>query len=144
MEGIAPPLKCLIEMQSALQNGESVRTGLARYAKNANDVFADDVRRFLFDWDQGRDWRVRVCAISSPHRRALLEIAAQGLSGQPILVLLEELRRDVEDACGLEIKSRLEMLPLKMLFPLLLLLFPSYLLLLFGPILNSFLRELER
>jgi hypothetical protein len=48
MEGLAPPLQCLIEIQSALQNGESVRSGLLRYIQSEPEGFALDVRRFLF------------------------------------------------------------------------------------------------
>lgn len=146
MEGLAPSLKCLIEIQSALLNGEPARAGLERYVAGSavDEAFARDVRRFLFDWDQGRDWRSGVAAIESPHRRALLELAACGMSGQAILAHVAELRGEIERASENEIRARLDLLPLRMLFPLLFLLFPSYLLLLFGPVMSAFLRELSR
>ncbi len=144
MESLAPPLKCLIEMQSALQNSENIRVGLERYARLSATGFSGDVRRFLFDWDQGRDWRKYLVKEPSPYRRALLELAAAALSGQSIQSQLQELRDEVELACEAEIKERLDLLPLHMLFPLLFFLFPAYLLLLFGPLVSSFLMEIAR
>lgn len=144
MEDISPTLKCLIEMQSSLQNGEPVRAGLVRFVQSGSGEFSNEVRRFLFDWDQGRDWRPSVSKIRSANRRALLELASCGMSGQSVQAHLAELRIEIQAACESEIKQHVEMLPLHMLFPLLLFLFPSYLLLLFGPLVTHFLKEIAR
>ena len=144
MESLAPPMECLIEVRSSLFNGEPVRAGLLRYACQCQNDFASDVRRFIFDWDQGRDWRPSINSIKSPYRRALLELAACGLAGQSIQNQLEDLAKEIECACESEIKSRIEMLPFRMLIPLVFMLFPSYLVLLFGPLLRVFLSELAR
>jgi hypothetical protein len=146
VEGLAPPLACLIEIQSALQNGEAVRQGLARYLRGpqSGDPYAQEIRNFIFAWDQGQDWKSVIRSLASPHRRALLEIAAVGLSGQPIQAHLNELQVEMTEACDLEIRRHLELLPLKMLLPLLLFQFPAYLLLMFGPLLKRLLEELSR
>lgn len=146
MEGLAPPLKCLIEIQSSLQNAEPAREGVTRYIQNARsgDVFADELRRFLFAWDQGRDWRSILLGVSSPHRRALMDLIAIALGGQPILLHLEELKVEVVNAVELEIQQHMELLPVKMLMPLLLLQFPAFLLLLFGPLLTQLIEELNK
>jgi hypothetical protein len=155
VEGLAPVLKCLIEIQSSVQNGEPVRAGLTNFLRvsDQREEFAADLRRFLFAWDQGHDWRRRFFSsnfstrsrrLQSPYRRALIEILAAGLAGQPVLTHLEELRLEIERACEIEIKGHLESLPLKMLVPLLLFQFPAFLLLLFGPLLNRLIQELNR
>lgn len=146
MEGLAPPLKCLIQIQSSIANGESVRAAIARYLQivSVHDPFSLDVRQFLFAWEQGRDWRAMLRNVESPHRRALIEVLACGLSGQSISAHLESLRAEITAACDLEIKEHLEMLPLKMLAPLLLFQFPAFLLLLFGPLLRHLVEELSR
>jgi hypothetical protein len=146
MEGLNPPLKCLIEIHSALSNGETVRVGLSRYLSIVplHDEFASSIRRFLFAWDQGQDWRVVVNAIKSAYRRALLELCATALAGQPILPHLEELRQELMSAANAEIGEHLELLPIKMLVPLLLFQFPAFLLLLFGPLLVRLLEEMNR
>lgn len=146
MEGLAPALKCLIEIQSGMKNGETIRGGLMRFLQlsPSSDEFTVGLRRFLFAWDQGQDWQEQIRRLSSPQRRALAELITVGLSGQPILPHLEELRIEMISACEIEVKRHLELLPLKMLAPLLLLQFPAFLTLLFGPLLNRFLMELSR
>jgi hypothetical protein len=144
VEGLSPPLKCLIEVRSALQNGESVRSGILRFAHNSNCEFTNVLRQFLFDWERGLDWRTRLPTIQSPYRRALIELLEIGLAGEPVQSALEEMQKEIQLACEAEIKTRVEMLPLQMLFPLLLLMFPAYLLLLFGPLVSSFIQEMAR
>lgn len=146
VEGLAPSLKCLIEIQSSLQNGETVRAGALRFiaGARARDEVAQELRRFLFAWDQGQDWRTIVAGVSSPQRRALFELISSGLAGQAVLPQLEELRDEMIRACDIEMKRFIDMLPIKMLVPLLLFQFPAFLLLLFGPLLSKFVQELSR
>lgn len=157
MEGLAPPLKCLIHVQSGVQNGESVRSSLTRYlhggdvlfdgssrALEIDDAFGHVLRRFLFAWEQGHDWRSLLNEAGSHQRRALLEVLACGLAGQSISAHLESLRDEITNACDLEIREHLELLPLKMLAPLLLFQFPAFLLLIFGPLLRHLVEELNR
>jgi hypothetical protein len=149
VDGLAPTLKCLIEIQSAIQNGETVRSGLTRYlewtqSRRDQDPFSSDVRTFLFAWDQGQDWKQVIGQSQTAHRRALLELVAVGLGGQPIQAHLEELRSEIVEACDSDIRRQLELLPVLMLAPLLLLQFPAFLLLLFGPLLNRLIEELSR
>jgi hypothetical protein len=146
MEGLAPPLKCLIEIQAALQNGEPIRKGLARYLASVSidEEFAGDVRQFLFAWEQGRDWKTVITKIKSPHRRVLLDLSANALAGQPILAHLDELKSEIVAAADSEIRTHLELLPIKMLIPLLLLQFPAFILLLFGPLLSHLIQEMNR
>jgi hypothetical protein len=144
MEGLAPALSCILEIQSSLLNGESIRSGLMKYLRQPNSDFHPALRQFLFAWDQNKDWKKTAQALQSPYRRALLEVIASGLSGQSIQTQLRELQTEIERACDLEIKSFIEMLPLKMLIPLLFFQFPAFLLLLFGPLLSRFMTELSR
>lgn len=146
MEGIAPTLKCLIEIQSAMLNGESIRSGLIAYLQGRprSDDCASEVRRFFFLWEQGQDWKVVARRVKSPARRALFDLIACGLAGQSVLPQLEELREEIVAASHDEIRHNLEMLPLKMLLPLLLFQFPAFLLLLFGPLLRKLVEEMSR
>lgn len=123
-----------------------MRTATQAYLSQASASceFAIVVRKFMFAWEQGHDWRVPLRACRSAHRRALLEVLACGLGGQSISAQLESLRSEIANACDLEIKEHIEMLPLKMLAPLLLFQFPAFLLLLFGPLLRHLIQELNR
>lgn len=144
MEGLAPPLQLAIEMQSSLANGESIRSGIVRFASNSQEDFARVVRRFMIAWDQSQDWRLILKQVESPYRRSLLELAAHGLSGQSVQTPLQELQKEIEIACDEEIKLHIDMLPLKMLLPLLLLQFPAFMMVLFGPLLSRFVEEMSR
>lgn len=146
MEGLAPSLKCLIEIQSSLQNGETVRSGVLRFLKTVGtrDPFAKSLRRIVFAWDQGQEWRSIATEVESAHRRALIELIISGFMGQSVLPQIEELKREMTLACEIEMKQFVDMLPLKMLIPLLIFQFPAFLLLLFGPLLSRFVEELSR
>lgn len=146
MEGLAPPLKCLIEVQAAIQNAEPIQKGLQAYLQSAgaSDDFKYQLQRFLFAWNQGQDWRSVVLQTNSVYRRALMEVIATGLAGQPVQHHLDELRAEMMDACDIEIRRHLELLPILMLGPLLFFQFPAFLLLLFGPLLTRLLHELSK
>ena len=123
-----------------------MRTAIARYLQLArvDDEFAMNIRQFMFAWENGHEWRTVMRTVESAHRRALIEVFATGLAGHAIAPHLESLRTEICSACDLEIKDHLEMLPLKMLAPLLLFQFPAFLLLLFGPLLRHLIQELNR
>ena len=144
MENLAPPLICLLELQSALANGESVRSGFLKYVSQSKDEFSNLCKKFLFAWDKGQNWGRLIQDEPSSYRRILLELVAAGLSGLSIQNQLKEIQVEIERGMDLEIKRHVELLPLKMMVPLLLFQFPAFLLLLFGPILSQLLKELAR
>lgn len=146
VEGIAPTLKCLIEIQTSMQNGNSVRVAALDYLdkQETRDDCAQDLRAFLFALEQGRDGQSVLSMMRSPQRRALFSVLACGFKGQAISQQLTELQAEIVSACEGELKHHLEVLPIKMLMPLLLLQFPAFLLLIFGPLLRHLLEELSR
>ncbi len=147
MEGLAPGLKCLVEIQSAIRNGETVRAGVGYYLHKSHphDEYAQQLRALLFAWDQEHsDWRSVLHAVKGPHRRALAELICAGLAGQSILSQLTELREELVRASEMDLKAYIDLLPIKMLVPLLLFQFPAFLILLFGPLLSKFIQELSR
>lgn len=144
MEDIAPPLACLFEMQQALRNGEPARAGVARWLRESEDDFARDLKRALFAWDQGADWRPEAQKMRSPYRRAVCDALMRSLGGQSVQARLEELRGEIELACDLEIRRHVDLLPLRAMMPLLLLEFPAFLLLIFGPLMSQLMEEVSR
>ena len=144
MENLAPPLSCVLELQSAAGNGESIRTGFLSYLSQFDDEFSRLGRKFLFAWDKGQNWQKLIQEEKSSYRRILLELIAAGLSGMSIQAQLKEVQIEIERGMELEIKKHIDLLPLKMMVPLLLFQFPAFLILLFGPILSQFLKELSK
>jgi hypothetical protein len=146
MEGLAPTLKCLIEIQSAIQNGETIRAGILHYLKasDCDEQFSGEIRRFLFAWDQGHDWRAVVSQCKSPQRKALFDVMAVGFQGVPVQPYIADLRNEMVQACEVEVLRHLEVLPVLMLVPLLIFQFPAFLLLLFGPLLGRLAEEISK
>lgn len=146
MEGIAPTLKCLLEMETAIQNGTSTRSAIVNYLEHnrRTDDCVRDLADFFFCWEQALDWKSLLRKLKSPQRRALFELLASGLSGQSILSPLVELRKEVAEVCEMEIREKIELLPIQMLIPLLLFQFPAFLILIFGPLLSKLIEEINK
>jgi hypothetical protein len=139
MENLAPPLKCLITVRTCIENGEGVASGVKRYLQCDADDFTPVVARWLFEIEQGVPAsRPKL----TPQRKILLDVLRAGIQGQPIHTRLGQLEEDFIQSCQDQISRELDVLPLKLLIPLLLFQFPAYLLLLFGPLMNQFVRSL--
>lgn len=149
MDSVNPILECIWFVEEGIRRGESVREALMRWA----DVSAASPAGAS---DYGREFRLQVLQVlrnmeghagpevtaPSPYRENLFQILLAGFRGEAILADLMLLKGDVQNQLDLDMKSHVETLPFKMLVPLLLFLFPSFLILLFGPIARSFLQSL--
>lgn len=145
MESLAPPLECAMFLRGALENGESVVVGLRRYLDYApRDAFAVVLKGWWFAFEQGHDRKVWVQKSGTSARRAVLDLIERGLKGQAILVSLAELETEMMEASRNEIQAHMELLPTKMLMPLMGLQLPALLILLFWPMLNRLIMELSR
>lgn len=146
MESLAPPLELLIEVKRNIEKGHSTRQGVLLYLKKSRSEFATDVSRW-FTWvQQGQKIdsstaRQRLNCTSTS-RIALFELLERGLRGESIYQQLQMLETEIKEACHDEQARYLARLPFLMLIPLLFFMFPAYLLLLFGPLLSQFLKQL--
>jgi hypothetical protein len=143
MEGLAPPLKLVLEVVRAIENGDSVRSGVLEYLKIAS---SDDYSRLVAIWlsykEQDKDTQPLMSEVSSSCRKILLEVLGQGLAGQSILSKLKELEQEIIQRCADELDEYVQLLPFKMLIPLLLFQFPAFLILLIGPLMAEFIKTL--
>lgn len=142
MEDLAPPLRCVLELQWSLENGLSARVALLRYIESFDDDWTRQLKLWLVLRDQGQlsadFWQM----IKSPHRRAMIEILESGLQGQPVRTRLDEIRVEVQRACDDQLQRHLARLPFLGLIPLMLFQFPAFLILLLFPLLQEFHRGL--
>ena len=143
MEGLAPPLELLITVRSAIEGGESVRTGVLRYVNRGTGDFPTVVGQWILAFDQGGNVEELLRRIPSVYRVSILRILMQGMKGQSIFALLVELEKELIEATQREIDKFIVLLPIKLLIPLLLLQFPAYLILLLGPLLKQLLEGLS-
>lgn len=140
MENLSPGLILLLEVRTALESGNSVRAGILLFLKNHSSSFADLVSTWLIKLDQGQDPTLLLSDLH-PCRRTLLLLLAKGLRGLPILTLLIDLENEFVRSCEAELEEQIQKLPIKLMLPVLFLMFPAYLLLLLGPILMGILSQ---
>ena len=74
---------------------------------------------------------------STDHRQILVEILEMGLAGAAILEHLECLHLELLTYQEQRVQSYLERLPFRLMLPLVFFIFPSLLILLFGPLLGQ-------
>ncbi|MDZ4084148.1 MAG: hypothetical protein U1E10_14490 [Bdellovibrionales bacterium] len=149
MDDMNPILECIWFVEEGIRRGESVREALMRWADASATSPAGSS-------SYGREFRLQVLqvlrnmeghsgpevAALSPFRENFFQILLAGFRGEAILADLMLLKSDIQNQLDLDMKSHVETLPFKMLVPLLLFLFPAFLILLFGPITRSFLQSL--
>ena len=139
MEHIVPSIQFIKNLRSELQKGRSVKDSVEACVMEESDEFHSKMQIwFLADRHQLRaelTW-------TSHYQMNLLEILENGLLGAPIFENLESLQEEMEKEFERQWKAYLESLPAKLSLPLLLLFFPAYLILLFGPLLMQFLEEI--
>jgi hypothetical protein len=149
MDSMNPVLECIWYVEEGIRRGDSVREALLGWADRSAAHQRNGGRYH-------RDFRLQVLlllrsmeGLSSvapgalpPYRENLFQILLAGFRGEAILGDLKLLKDDIQNQLELDMKSHVETLPFKMLVPLLLFLFPAFLILLFGPITRSFLQSL--
>lgn len=136
MENLAPPLLLVVNLKREMERGRSIREALARYLNETDDEFARTVAAWNVRIEQGMDFPYS--SVKSLSRRALLMLLERGLKGEPVFQHLQRLESEIIENCQDEIQQKLQKLPFILMLPLLLLQFPAFLILLFGPFLENF------
>jgi hypothetical protein len=142
MEHIAPPLQLILNVKRAIESGNSVRSGLLMYVQTDSSEFSQDVSKWVSLMDQGLKTTSVIHRQRSQYRRSLLELLERAMHGESVHLFLCQLEIEIIDACHDEIARKLSKLPFLLLAPLLLMQFPAFLMLLFGPLLQNFFHSL--
>lgn len=139
MENLKDLLALTLRLRTSLECGEALRPVLTEFFKTNETHFSIKLSEWLFLFDQtGKSHQVFV----SHHAQILVTILAEGLGGHAIYERLlgyeEELLEHIENV----IQQKLDALPYILMVPLLLLMFPAYLILILGPVLNNFIQNM--
>lgn len=163
MDGVNLFLRCLIFLEEEICRGKSLADAMVGWIKSAPGMSSSRLRdsydrtflnqfmraaRYLED---GRslaelsfgDSSETLSAEVGLYRERLFWLLESGYAGAPVLRELRALKSETIEQLELDLKNHVERLPLKMLLPLLLLMFPAFLILLFGPITTQFLSVME-
>ena len=139
MENLAPNLQLALCVRISIESGESVRTGIRRFISRNRDTFAQNIWLWLAHIESGSPLDRFNLSGHSAQTRVLLEILARGLAGQSILSLLSAVETELRKKSECQMDEFVSTLPIKLFLPLALCMFPAFLLLLFAPLIRSFL-----
>ncbi len=143
MDFVAEPLKFIWNLRFSIEKGQSVRVSLHEYLQhNMNSPFAEQLAIWWQLKEKGEKSQSWLTQIENPYRYALFSILERGWDGEPILPALCELEEEFMKVSEDDLARHLQALPVLGLFPLLLLQFPSFLLLLVGPLLKEFIKQI--
>ncbi len=157
MVGLNPVLRCLMSIEDSLIRGDAVRDAILSWLDgesrktsqfaSSRDQFQMEILEFLRKTEGqneiGTSFDVSEMRCRTLYRQSLFVVLLDGIRGNSILPRLREVRCEIEAQLELDMKSHVDSLPLKMLVPLLLCMFPAFLILLFGPITQNFVEALK-
>jgi hypothetical protein len=122
-----PTFSFLIFLRRHLELGHSPQVILSNYLKSSkSDEFSDVLRKWYLRKTQQLPISTQLFAnLKSPYRRQILILLEAGFRGESIYRQIVLLEQELLLALDFEIQKRAATLPLKMLFPLLLMQFPA-------------------
>lgn len=141
MESLNPSLRLIIQVREFLDRGDSIRACLREFARTDASPFANELGTWLFHRENGRPYVVSEKRTMA--EKFLFRLIDRGLNGEPIAGPLKELQDEVVEQCELQIEEFIALLPLKSLIPLLIFIFPAFMMLLLGPLAESLLTQLR-
>ena len=136
MAHIVPSIEFVSGVKYGMQNGQSLTQSLERQLGRSKDRFHWEMARWFAAYKSGHRYHREFPSI---YQQSLVSILEEGLRGAPIVHALDELEAEMLFEFETQWKAYVERLPTILSIPLLLLFFPAYIVLLFGPLINSFL-----
>ncbi len=139
MESLISCLQWALRIRLALECGDSIRAAIGRNHKKSE--FDLKLQEWVFCLDQKGD-ATKILTRVEIYERAFFELIRSGLSGNKIYEHLVEYEKELKEKCLDEIQREIDLMPFKLMIPVLLFQFPAYLLLVMGPIVQQFLETL--
>ena len=140
MGHIAPSLSFVRNMKTGLEQGLSVLESFEQSIAMEESEFGSKVSLW---WSYEKNGAHNQVSFKTHYQKHLMEIIRSGLAGAPIYDHLGYLESEMAAEFERQWKAYLEILPLKLSIPLLVFFFPSYVVLLFGPLIVQFLTEVQ-
>lgn len=137
MGDIVPSIALINEVKLILEQGQSVRSALDQVCAHPKTSFQ---QKMYVWWSYESVHHDNPIRFTSIYQQNFIEIIRVGIAGGAIHSQLSLLLNEMKEEFERQWKAYLESLPLKLSFPLLLCFFPAYVTLLFGPLLQQFLK----
>lgn len=142
MDFLAPSAACLLQVRHRLECGSSVSDSIRAAIGREQDEFSVRLRQWWLARERGAPAPAREF-FKVPLQRILVEVFERGLRGEPILGRLAEVEEEMELAMEDCVEKHIQRLPVLLLLPLTGLIFPSFMLLLIGPLVSELVRSLS-
>jgi hypothetical protein len=134
METLSPTLNLISSVRKSLTLGRSPREGLEAFCRKDQTRLAQGLRAFLIANEAAK---AKIIATMTSEQRLALHLIERSLKGEPVLAALTAFEDDLFEKSVQEIDAFGQRLKQIALLPLLLLIFPAYLILLLGPLLQQ-------
>lgn len=109
------------------------------YLESHSDPLSSQLREMLVMLNRNK---TELSQLQTPLQRAFWILIVRGLNGQPVLEALQGLEVEVERMASHQLETHIAELPFKVMIPMLLFMFPAYLLVLIGPMMRELTRVL--
>lgn len=135
MESVSPPVLNAIRATIWLmRSGRSMNESLRYYLETTNDSFASVLRERHLLLLKGHHSETPFTSI---FQQTFWDLVVRAHHGQPILEALQALEHETTQAAQAELDDHISSLPFRVMIPLLLFMFPAYLIVLVGPLLRE-------
>ena len=142
MENLAPPLELCFWVRTQMFNGGSILSAIKTYKTHDKD-WSETLQKWLINIENQNSTKDIVGNLKSYHRKILIEVLENGIKGHSIQLVLKNLEDEMINYCELELENFNDSLQFKMMIPVLLFIFPAYLIALLGPVLNQILESMR-
>jgi hypothetical protein len=143
MEGLADTHKLVIAVIQGAERGSSIPTIIKEVSKDLNTQTMKELMLLLAEYEKNGSYAKFRQKTLSVHRDILYQTILSALRGEPVHKKLIELEKEISAACDENIEQFIASLPVKSMLPVLLFQFPAFLLLVLGPLLAQFLKEIQ-
>ena len=143
MELLTPSYLFLNELIMSMDSGVSAREFSTSYISRSNSEWSKLLSSHIYKFMNNNFQFSALKLVKNSYERAMLHLIVKSLQGQPVLKELKGLEEEYFKAHKRQLERHLIRLPYLSLIPLFIFLFPSYLLLMLGPILKNLLEELS-
>lgn len=142
MEGLNPTLKLVMALREGLEKGESLRQALQIFIQQEPGELSSRVKKWWIVQESGKTAPVDPGLTLA--QKATLNLLKRSFQGESVGAGLLLLQNEVTEKCEMQIEEHVQSLPFKCLLPLLFLIFPAYLLVLLGPLVEELLYSIQQ
>lgn len=139
MAHIVSSIEFVQNFKKHIHNGDSVLKSMDKLCcSKKTDSFNQSIHCWWLYYKHGKGHRA---LMQTDYEKTLVQIIKKGAEGAPIYEHLELLESEMLKEFDRKWRAYLETMPFKLMIPLLFFFFPSYIILLFGPLFMQFLTE---